>query len=471
MEQKIQKKLLDAIGEYQMLASVRGVLVGFSGGADSSALLRLMKDICIERGIHLAALHVHHGIRGEEADRDAEFCLAECEKLGIECKVARFDVPSLSEKLGKGLEETARLCRYEAFTEEVKAHPEFNCIATAHNADDNAETVIYSLARGCGADGLTGIPPVRYERGIRVIRPLILCTKEEIVKYLEGISAPFIFDSTNDDTAYRRNFIRHRIMPALRELNPAFSGAVARTGSLLREDAAFLDAEVERFLGEYAVGGEIPVKALSDAERAVASRAVIRLISALTDAMPERTHIEAVLALAKGGRNGSSVNICGGVRAEVFRGMLKFRKGGDTEAYDFTCPLDEGVNRFGKPDFAVELRYVENCPADLQKYNETLQNIYKLSIYTRLNSDKINGRLFVRSRRDGDAYVFGGMTRRLKKLFNDRKLPKEVRRALPVVCDGRGIVWVPGFPCADRVSPTGQSCISLVYYSDIGEEL
>ena len=187
--------------------------------------------------------------------------------------------------------------------------------------------------------------------------------------------------------------------------------------------------------------------------------------------MPEYKHIEALRALVKVGRNNTAVSVCGGVRAVIERGMLYFTDRSEQPPDDFVFPVFDGLNRFDSPDFAMILAQSGSTLSHLQKNNETLQNIYKLSIYTRLNFDKINGRLFVRSRRDGDSYVFGGMTRKLKKLFNDRKYPMDVRRSLPIVCDADGIVWVPGFPCADRVRSECADDGGLVYYSSIGETL
>jgi len=471
MEQKLHDKAFRAIAEYGMLEDVRGVLIGFSGGADSGALLHLLKKICDERGIYISALHVHHNIRGAEADSDAEFCLAECQKLQIDCKVEYFDVPSIAKKLNKGIEETARICRYEAFVKAVNADGRLNCIATAHNADDNAETVIYNLARGCGIDGLCGIPPMRYENGIKLIRPMIFCTKDEIYAYLNSIQVPYIFDSTNDDTAYRRNFIRHEIMPRLREVNPSFADAAARTGSLLRRDSAYIDEAVKRFLTENSVNGALSVSLLDSTENAVFSRVVIKLLSDITDAMPEYTHIKAVRELVKAGRNNTSVSVCGGVRAIIEKGMLYFTNDRETVPDSFTFPISYGVNRNGASGFALLCAQSGEALSHLQKNNETLQNIYKLSIHTKLNFDKINGELFARSRIDGDSYIFGGMTRKLKKLFNDRKLPERVRHSLPIICDNEGIVWVPGFAPADRVRSVRDTDGGLVYYSNIGELL
>ncbi len=457
-----QKNLFSALDVYSMLDAQSGVLVGFSGGADSTALLYFMKKLCDERGLYLRALHVHHGIRGEEADRDAEFCRKICEYLNIDFTLEKVDIPSVAKEQGKGIEEAAREFRYNTFVKAVKTDSRLSCIATAHNADDNAETVIFNLTRGSGIDGLCGIPPIREISGISVIRPLIYASKRDIIGYLNEIGAEYIFDSTNDDTAYTRNFIRHEIIPRLEKVNPSFLDSVKRMTVNIREDAAYLDSAAEKFVLDNAANGRISAVLLCDAERPIAVRAVCRMFSSVSEKTLEKVHIDAVLSLAAANRNGSSVSLSGGIRAVIEGGQLYFTDEAECVPTSFEYQLHEGVNCFKNPDFAVFVAKCGNMRADLQKDNETLQNIYKLSIHTIISSDKIN-LMSVRSRRDGDSYVFGNMTRKLKKLYNDRGYSKKQRYETPIFCDEAGIVWVPGFPSADRVKPNGND-IKLIYY-------
>ncbi len=458
-----RKKLFSALDIYSMLDSQCGVLVGFSGGADSTALLYIMKELCDESGLYLHALHVHHGIRGAEADRDAEFCKNVCEKLNVDFTLVSADIPSIAREQGKGMEEAAREFRYDAFVRMVKSDSRLSCIATAHNADDNAETVIFNMTRGSGIDGLGGIPPIREISGIQIIRPLIYASKRDIVGYLNENGAEYIFDSTNDDTAYTRNFIRHEIIPRLEKLNPVLLDSVRRMTLNIREDAAYLDSVAERFVSDNASDGRINVKLISETDKAIAARAIRRMFSFVSEKTLEKVHIDEVLLLAAAGRNDSSLSLPGGICAVVEGGQLYFTGEAEFVPAVFEYQLHEGVNRFENPDFAVFVAKRGNMRADLQKDNETLQNIYKLSIHTILSSDKINHILSVRSRRDGDSYVFGGMTRKLKKLYNDRGYSKKQRSETPIFCDEDGIVWVPGFSVADRVKPNGND-IKLIYY-------
>ena len=484
-------KFETAIKQYNMLDGCTGILVGYSGGADSSALLRLLCSLCRERDISLVAVHVHHGIRGDEADRDAEFCRRTCEELGVEFRLTRADIPALASRLGRGIEETARDFRYSEFRRILDSDARLSHVAVAHNSDDNAETMIFNLVRGCGVDGLGGIVPIRplgnvaqplgesaqgndsaqssysgdhaRQRAGILIRPLITVQKREILGYCAENGIEYIIDSTNADTAYTRNYIRAEIIPRLERLNPSFLTAAERLAGLARADSDSLD----RIAAEYSRDDSIDTALLNSLDTAIASRAVIQLYKKHSPATLETCHVDSLLRLAETAREGSSLSLPGGTRAVISRGKLTFQKNAMSAAdrpLEFEYRLSEGVNRFDLPDFAaLVLQNSKKC-GEFEKYNERLKNIYKLSIHAELNSDKINHILFVRSRRAGDAYVFGGMTRRLKKLYNDKKLSPAERERLPVFCDSEGIVWVPGFAVADRARADSDRILSVWYY-------
>ena len=285
----VRGKFRSALDEFHMLDSSRGVLVGFSGGADSSALLRLMVDECRRRGIFLKAVHIHHGIRGAEADRDADFCESVCVSLGIDFELIRADIPTMAAESGRGLEEEARNFRYSEFSRILGSDSRFDRVATAHNSDDNAETLLFNLIRGTGLGGLSGIPPVRKLGEYEVIRPLIGVTKPEILGFCRENSIDFIHDSTNDDTIYTRNYIRHELMPMIERLNPAFHESARRLSALARADEDCLMSLAK------ALAGERTVSSIASAHRAVASRAVALMYGEVSDSTLEAVLIGAVL--------------------------------------------------------------------------------------------------------------------------------------------------------------------------------
>lgn len=285
----------ELIRRYDMLPEGSRVLCAVSGGADSMCLLHWLKERREEYGFSLLAAHYEHGLRGDESLRDAAFTREQCEMLGIRIVVGKGDVAAFAEAQKLGIEDAARTLRYR-FLEETADRLACDRIATAHNLNDNAETVLMNLCRGAGTRGLAGIPPVRG----RIVRPLLWTSREEIETYLDVHRIPHIEDSSNRSDDYTRNRIRHQIIPLLMEENPSFLSAIGRTTELLREDDACLCREAEAFLREHRKGNSIPSKALLRLEPAVAAR-VVRTLCGRGVSM-ERTL--ALLRFAEGTERG-----------------------------------------------------------------------------------------------------------------------------------------------------------------------
>lgn len=285
------KTITELVSRYDMLPSQSRVLCAVSGGADSMCLLHWLSSHAEELGISVSAAHFEHGIRGGESLRDMAFVEETCRAMGIPLFIGRGNVPQAAEEKGMGLEETARMLRYE-FLEKTAEENGFDRIATAHNADDNAETVIFNLARGSGAAGLCGIPPVRG----KIVRPLLETTRAEIEKYLEEHAVSHIEDSTNRSPQYSRNRIRLQIMPVLREINPSVSGAILRTGDAIREDNRYLEQLAEEFIAGHYNGESVRSKELAALPEAVEARVIRRLCPRPLSAV----HTNDIMKLATG---------------------------------------------------------------------------------------------------------------------------------------------------------------------------
>ncbi|MBO4331058.1 MAG: tRNA lysidine(34) synthetase TilS [Oscillospiraceae bacterium] len=423
---------------YGMTDGCEALLCGVSGGADSVCLLHAMLAL----GLPVKAAHFNHMLRGEESDRDESFVRELCAGLGVECIFGRGDVKALAEKERCGTEQAARILRY-AFFEECASLLRGCRVATAHNADDNAETMIMNLARGTGLTGLSGIPPVR---GI-YIRPLLCVTRREIERYLADNGLEHIEDSTNADDAFTRNRLRHTVVPVLKEINPRFSETAAETAALLREDEAYLEAEAEKHIrGELARIKGLAAPIASRALRILADRQGVKL---------SKTHVDALLALSSGGESVLPGGLVG-VRSfdTVYIGPPRGRETPDQTQLVWNAWTRQTVN--GTDVFWGE-------KSECGKINELL------SIFS-FKKDELCGNIAVRPRRAGDTITLPGrgVTKSLKKLFIEMKIPVREREHIPVVADDKGVLAVYGVGKNVRRSPdavkdagSGDSCVVI----------
>lgn len=243
------------------------VCVAVSGGADSVALLRALYAANaaprLALGVGLSAVHLHHGIRGDEADGDEAFVQQLCSRLEIPLHLEQADVPARSAAAGESLEEAARNARYELFHRLLRSG-EADTILTAHTMDDQTETVLLKLLRGAWTEGLGGIHPIVVvpvpgKPAGRIVRPLLCTRRQEVEAYLQALDQPWRDDSTNADPLYTRNRLRHQLLPQLREFNPSLDGAISNLSELAREDEARWQAELDRVLPQLLLPGK-PVR-------------------------------------------------------------------------------------------------------------------------------------------------------------------------------------------------------------------
>lgn len=234
------------------------VCVAVSGGADSTALLLVLSEQSAALGIGLSAAHLHHGIRGEEADGDLLFLQELCTRFGIPFHVEHADVPAAAKAAAEGLEEAARNARLRMF-DQLLASGTATTVATAHTEDDQAETVLMKLIRGAWTEGLGGIAPVLERRSGRVVRPLLGATRQQVVAFLKQREVAWREDSTNQSLAYTRNRVRLQLMPLLREFNPSVTATLSATAQFAREEDARWQPEIARLLGQLALLGR-PVR-------------------------------------------------------------------------------------------------------------------------------------------------------------------------------------------------------------------
>ena len=410
------------------------VLVAFSGGADSSALLYMMAEYGKITGAKIYAAHVNHMIRGEEADRDEEFCRRTAANLGVEIFILRRDVPAYARESGKSVETAARDVRYGFFNELMKKH-NIPLLATAHNANDNLETMIFNITRGSGLRGVCGIPDTRRCESGTVVRPILGMSRREILEYCKQNCIEYVTDSTNVDTDYTRNMIRAEIIPALEKINGNAVENASRLSESLRKDALCLEGMTDWFLDEMNEDMSFECEKILGSPPAIANRALMALFDEVScGGSLEAVHVEAIRELCRNARPHSVLNLPCGVDAKIEEGKLYFEKRRQAVAppEDFEIVLSEGIN------FISDI-HTEIIIGNSQK----TKNIYKKSILLYLDSDKICGSLKARNRRAGDKIRSGGMNKNVKKILCDKKIPLDTRYRLPILFDDEGLVAVP----------------------------
>ncbi len=402
------------------------ILVALSGGADSVCLLSAL----LECGADVCAFHLNHCIRGEEADRDEEFCRTLCQSFNVPFSSVKANIPCISAERGTGIEETARSVRYQELEREA-CRVNADCIATAHNADDNVETVIFNLVRGCSPDGLCGIPRKRDN----IIRPLLDSTREEIEAYLGEKKLSFVTDSTNSDTTYTRNKIRHSVMPILRSINPTVSASVAKTCDVLCNDKAYFEKAVTE--NENTLPADLPISLLT--------RQIAKRFSDKTGLSLEYVHINEIAERVKQ-RDCVTLDLPGKICVYIAYGDYTFAKRADNTDYRKEITLG-----------------ITEIPEINQKIFYGNENVYKLSTSVSVDCDKIVGALYARPRMEGDRITVFGVSKSVRKELINKKIPLYVRNTIPVICDQEGIVYVPYIGAHDRVySNKGQRTLGLL---------
>jgi len=401
------------------------VLVALSGGADSVSLLLAL---CETKNYAVCAAHVNHGLRKNEADRDEQFCAELCEKLSVPFFCAHIDVPAIAKARGVSFETAARDERYAFLS--VTANRLGAVIATAHTANDNLETVLFNMGRGCGTAGLCGIPQKRGE----IVRPLLTLTREEIEEYLKEKNQPYCVDSTNLSDDCTRNMIRHNVVPELLKIFPDALNKITRMTSLVACDERFIKISVNALINAY---GQIGIAAFVGADPAIASRAALYLCEELCGGRPEAVHIDAVTRMIETGRGECALP--GNCRIVIKNGRLT-KVGADSGKRQTTdvgpIPLTLGEYPLwdGKKAIVKEA-----------KYTQLYSGVHKNATYTAVRRDIMYTAEF-RTRQSGDSVNLPRrhITKPLKKLFNELKIPHEARDRLPVLANGSDVLLISG---------------------------
>ncbi len=401
-------ELTSQLKRYDMVSPGDTVICAVSGGADSMALLwglYLLKD---KLGFKLEAAHFNHRLRGAQSDQDAAFVAAFCDRFDIPLHMGSGHV----EKGEKGLEAAAREARY-AFFRKLPGK-----IATAHTADDNAETVLLHMLRGSGLKGLGAITPV----GENLIRPMLTVTRQAVLAFLQEYHISYVQDSSNETDAFLRNRIRHHVMPLLKAENPSLVRSMSDMAMRLRQDAQYL---------EEMTPDTNSVTQLRQLHPAIRSRALERFLKKNGVREPGSQHIALLEALVFSEKPSAKADLPGGVCvARCYDALQVQEKTKRMPGILLSCPCCMTLELPGLRVTCREAEQIINTP-----------EIFTL---------ETQGPVWVESRRAGDEITLPGGTKSLKKLFIDRKIPAAQRLLIPVLRDSQGVLGVYGIGADEK---------------------
>lgn len=420
----ILKIVENTVKKHRLIDENDRVLVALSGGSDSALLIRVLCGLSERLGFTVAAAHINHQLR-DTADRDEEFCKELCRELGVELFVKKADIKTLAREAKMGEEQFARNLRYDFF-----ASLGYDKIATAHNKNDVAETVLFNFMRGAGIKGLSGIP---YKRG-NIIRPLLDVKKVEVLEYSHHMGYSYVTDETNFQPVYTRNKIRLGLIPKIEEeINPSFVDVITANAAHIKEDSDYLDA-----LSIEAYGGEVTYLMAKSLPAPVFRRVCLLHYqdTAGKDRSLSRIYIDKIIELVRKNQTGQKIHLPHNMEAKMEYGKLIIGKKAAKTAYEY--PILPGI--------------VLNVP-EIGKNIRIGEAVGKGDFYL----EDTTG-LTLRSKRAGDVFYPVGMQgrKKLSDYFTDKKIPSAKRDMIPILCSKGEIVSVVGYR-SDRRFSTGKA--------------
>lgn len=434
---KLLDKIKKTVTEKKLISKGDKILIGLSGGADSVCLTHALYTLSKDLGFTVFAAHLNHHIRGAEADNDADFAREFSNSLGIKFILGNADVPSYAKAAGISEEEAGRELRYAFFYDAAQSEG-FTKIATAHNRNDNAETIAMNFMRGTSIKGLSGIP---YRRG-NVIRPILDITRAEVEEYCKASGLEYVTDSTNLADDYTRNKIRHSVIPLIEEFNPNFINTVSKNAEIIKSEEDYTSREADKAYNALFDGYGIEVSGLFSCHIAIARRIIRKMIGNVLDIRYIASDFtDDIIALARENQSGKSINLPKNSVARIEYGKLIIDKADEPIDYEYKIPLNTDVYI---KEAGITLRFeIAN-----ERKNDGAQ------YFSGVDIDSIA----VRNRRNGDCFYPAGMggRKKLKDYFIDEKISRGDRQKLPIVTFNGEIGYIIGYRRDERFKFTGK---------------
>lgn len=439
------KKVLKTIRKYNLIERGDQVVLGLSGGPDSVCLLHVLNELREEFGFGLTAVHVNHMLREGTAQRDEEFAAQTCEKLGVSFKSFNIDCKAMAERDGLSSEEAGRKARYGAFrqvADELSAGGNRVKIAVAHNADDQAETLLFRILRGTGTDGLAGMEHARAEGEHVVIRPLLDVTRSEIEEYLDDNSIEFVTDETNSQAIYTRNKIRLEMLPFIKEnFNENIVGALGRLADVAATDKAYIWEQAEAAYQECLVSQSsekvvLDQSKVAELHEAIRHRVILRGLRHV--GMWEDVTHERLLAaddMLCGDSSTKVLELPHGYKITFAFGEISI-KGRDIAARVRSVE----VEILDSPERVSQIKFMLKCAG--YREGELLLDVDKVCQASGLGRNALVESISIRSRREGDFIPLRGGRKKLKKLMGEMKIPADERDDVQVIAAGQCVLFI-----------------------------
>lgn len=454
--------------KWQMLTSEDGVIVGVSGGADSVCLLLVLLELQKEIGFKIVAVHVNHGLRGEDADADEAFVKRFCEECGVPLETCFADVEAIAKERKQSTEEAGRAVRRECF-EQIRVKYNGTKIALAHHQNDNAETFLFRLARGTGLKGLGGMAPVKDE----YIRPLLCVERSEIETYLEERGVSYCTDATNESDVYTRNLIRNQILPRMEQgINARTVEHISKTMERMREIQNYLEEQVQDYFAQcvkfsnmgYLLSEEM-YQGIPDVIKQLVIKEILVRISGKEKDL-EEIHLRQTEELFNK-QTGRKIDLPYQMEAKrVYEGVEIYQK----EVVE-SEPEKEIFWDLQKTEAIYQWKNKKICCRILNKMQidgETLEKSHT----KRFDCDIIRNGISFRTRRMGDYITIhpDGRTQKLKTYFINEKVPQKERDKILLVADGSHILWIVGYRVSSLYQTNENTNCVLEIHIDEGEE-
>lgn len=455
----LYKKVISYIKDNNLIKHGDKILVALSGGPDSMCLLNILFELRDKLGIDIGAAHLNHLLRGQDSFEDEEYVINICKDMNIPCFVRRVDINKYAKENKLSSEMAGRNARYDFFDEVIREQG-FTKIATAHNANDQAETILFRLMRGTGLEGLGGI---KVSRENKIIRPILCLSRNEVEQYIETKKMCPRIDKTNFEKIYNRNKIRLDILPYMKaNFNEEIVQTLNRMSVLLQKDNEYLEKVALNFYEKYCLEDRdyfIIKRGVFDQDEAIVTRVLRHAISQYSKSNYdfEMKHIYEILRLSKN-NSGKVVDLPNKIYAENIYGDIYIKHRSEefksyNRAEKIILEKNDIINNVIEFDkFKFEFSIINN-------YENKNIDLNQNNLIKYFDFDKINTNISIRNRKDGDKIIPLGMkgNKKIKDIFIDMKISKQDRENIPLLCFDENISWIVGIRISEEYKLTSNS--------------